>query len=234
MFLLDSLHESLSRKVVMNITKCNLISDKQKCHQKSLVAWKEQFENNYSPFVDMFFGQFHIQITCENCKNVSHKFDCFNTLKGVFNENHYPTLIECLEADLNDETLENYECDKCKPNKTIATKITKIWKLPQNLILVLKRFTYDGKKINTPIKNIEEPIHLESLFSEYSPNKINSNHFIFRSMVDHHGSISGGHYTAQAKHRINISWFVYDDTSVHDIDNYSIGSSSYILFLEKQ
>jgi hypothetical protein len=152
MFLIDGLHESLSKSVNMKITDCNIISEKQKCQQKSLEAWKTQFEKEYSPFVDLFFGIFHIQVICDNCKNVSHKFDTFNTLKGVFNKNSSPTIIDCLQADLNKENLEGYQCENCKPNKTNAIKITRIWKLPPNLIIVFKRFTYDGRKINTPIQ----------------------------------------------------------------------------------
>jgi len=230
MFLLDSLHESLSREVTMNITKCELISEKQKYQQKSLIAWKEQFEKHYSPFVDLFFGEFHIQIICQKCKNVSDKFDTFNTLKGVFSsDNNITTIIDCLQADLNEEMLDDYACDVCK-SRTKAIKKIRIWKLPKNLILVLKRFTYDGKKINTPIKPFDI-LHLESLFSEISPNKKKSN-YVLQSTVDHHGSIHGGHYTAQAKHKEENKWYLYDDQNVNALENPYIGNSTYILFLE--
>jgi ubiquitin carboxyl-terminal hydrolase 8 len=230
MFLLDGIHESLSKNVNMRITDCNIISEKQKCQQKSLEAWKTQFEKQYSPFVDLFFGIFHIEIICQRCNNVSYKFDTFNTLKGVFNDTSYPTIIQSLEADINKENLEYYQCDKCKPNKTNAIKITRIWKLPSNLIIVFKRFTYDGRKINTPIQlgNLD----LESLFSDISPYK-KSSKFILNSCVDHHGSIHGGHYTAQAKNKEHDKWFLYDDQNVHSLENPMIGENSYILFLEK-
>jgi len=230
MFLLDGLHESLSKSVNMRITDCKIVSEKQKSQQKSLEAWKSQFEKQYSHFVDLFFGVFHIQVICESCKNVSHKFDTFNTLKGVFNNNSSITLLDSLQADLNKETIEGYECENCKPNKTNAIKITRIWKLPPNLIVVFKRFTYDGRKINTPIQL--GSMNLESLFSELSPYK-NSSKFILNSCVDHHGSIHGGHYTAQAKNKEHDKWFLYDDQNVHSLENPMIGENSYILFLEK-
>jgi len=233
MFLLDSLHESLSKKVIMNITKCELTSERQKSHQKSLEAWKDNFEKHYSPFVDLFFGLFHIQIICSNCKNVSHKFETFNTIKGVLPEgNSSPTLLECLEGELNDESISDYECEKCKPKRTTAVRRTRVWKLPKNLIVVLKRFTYDGRKIHTPIQSISNTVNLNSLYSNLSPHKKDST-FNLNSIVDHHGSASGGHYTAQSLHRAEKKWFLYDDQSVHPIDIPISGESTYIIFLEK-
>jgi hypothetical protein len=233
MFLLDSLHESLSRSVNMNISKCELKTERQKSHQKSLEAWKQNFEKQYSPFVDIFFGLFHIQIICSECKNVSHNFETFNTLKGVLPEGvSKPTILQCLEGELNEEVIEDYACDHCKPKRTRATRKTRVWKLPQNLIIVLKRFTYDGRKIHTPIEPVTTLLSLDSLYSELSPNKDNSNYTVL-STVDHHGSSRGGHYTAQGLHDSEHKWFVYDDQSVHSIDKPVFGESTYILFLNK-
>lgn len=233
MFILDSLHESLSRNVNMNITKCDLVTERQKLHHKSLESWKNQFEKQFSPLVDMIFGLFHIQVICSGCKNISHRFETFNTLKGVLPEsNNKPTLLECLEAELNDETIEGYECDVCKTNKHSATRKTRVWKLPQNLIIVLKRFTYDGQKIHKPIEPLNTIINFTSLFSDLSPNKKDP-HYTTLSIVDHHGSAFGGHYTAQALHNNEHKWFIYDDQNVHPIDSPKYGENTYILFLNK-
>lgn len=233
MFLLDGLHESLSSKVSMSITKCDLKTERQKLHQKSLEAWKSNFEKQFSPFVDMFFGLFHIQLICNDCKNVSHRFETFNTLKGILPEGMVkPTLIQCLKGDLNEETIEGYECDHCKPKRTSAIKKTYIWKLPPNLIVVLKRFKYDGSKINTPIEVVSSNINLSDLYSPLSPNKKKST-YTTQSIVDHHGSAFGGHYTAQGLHNSEHKWFLYDDQSVHPVDNPVYGESTYILFLKQ-
>ena len=227
MFLLDSIHESLSKKVSLNITKVELKTERQKLHQLSLESWKDHFEKQYSPFVPLLFGLFHVQIECSNCNNVTNKFETFNTLEGTFNSNSTPKLIETLLNNLNDETVEGYNCEKCK-QKTNALKKRKIWRLPKNLIIVLKRFTYDGRKINTPIDL--GSLDFNEIYSHESPYKNHSKYSLL-SLVDHHGSISGGHYTAQG---IGFSekWFLYDDQNVHELENPLIGKSSYILFLE--
>ena len=233
MFLLDSLHESLSRKVNMNITKCDLKSEKQIFHQKSLEVWKDSFEKSYSPFVNLFFGLFHIQTLCETCGFISNKWESFNTLKGVIKKGDSPSLIECIMGELNEEIIDDYACDKCAPKRSRALRKTRVWKLPKNLIVVLKRFNYDGQKIHTPVKSFGPVISLEELFSHASPNK-KSCDYQLTSIVDHHGSSRGGHYTAQAKNRSEEKWFLYDDQNVHSIEGPSMGESSYIFFLESK
>lgn len=234
MFLLDSLHESLSRKVNMNITQCDLKSERQIFQQKSLEVWKESFQNSYSPFVDLFFGMFHIQTLCQTCGFISNKWETFNTLKGVIHKQaEKPTLIQCIMDELNEEVIDDYACDKCSPIRSKAIRKTRVWKLPKNLIVVLKRFTYDGNKIHTSIEPFGPELSLHDLFSPSSPYK-KSCHYQLNSVVDHHGSSRGGHYTAQAKHRSEEKWFLYDDQSVHRIEGPTLGESSYIFFLESK
>jgi ubiquitin C-terminal hydrolase len=235
MFLLDALHEAMCREVHMNITYTELNSEKQKFHFKSLESWKQSFEKHYSPLVNMYFGQFHVQIICDRCKNVSNRWETFNTLKGVIEKNTSisPSIIDCILGELNEEEIEEYSCDTCSPTRTKAVRKTKVWKLPDTLIVVLKRFTYDGNKIHTSIEPFNhENMDLKKLFYENSPNKKYSNYSL-RSVIDHHGSSMGGHYTAQAKHRKTNTWYQYDDQDVRSINTPYLGNSSYIFFFEK-
>ena len=233
MFLLDSIHESFAKKISMNITKIELKSERQNLHNSSLIAWKDSFEKSYSPFVNLFFGLFHVQIVCSNCNNVTNKFESFNTLKGAMSSENKLTLIESILNDLNDEIIDEYACDKCSPNRHRATRKTKLWKLPPTLIVVLKRFKSDGNKIYTPLVSFESPLDLSEIFSSLSPDKLKQQKYSLRSTVDHHGGPNGGHYTSQAKNRLDDKWYNYDDQTVSEINKVDIGSSTYILFLEK-
>lgn len=233
MFLLDALHVSMSREVNMNISYSDLTSEKQIFHFKSLEAWKQSFEKHYSPLVNMYFGQFHVQIICDRCKHVSNRWEPFNTLKGVIEQNTdtNPSIIDCILGELNEESIEEYSCDMCSPIRTKAVRKTKVWKLPETLIVVLKRFTYDGKKIHTPIEpfNTEE-LNFSNLFYEKSPNR-KDNTYSLRSVIDHHGNSMGGHYTTQAKYK-NNTWYNYDDQDVRELEKPHLGNSSYIFFFE--
>jgi len=233
MFLLDSIHESFAKKITMNITKIDIKTNRQMLHNKSLEAWKNNFEKSYSPFVPLFFGLFHVEIVCSNCKTVTNKFESFNTLKAAMSNDINLTLIESILNDLNDEIIDEYACDKCSPKRHKATRKTKLWKLPPTLIVVLKRFTFDGRKIYTPLLPFESPLDISDLYSSLSPDKFKQNKYALRSTVDHHGGPMGGHYTSQAKNRSDDKWYHYDDQSVGEIHKAEIGSSTYILFLEK-
>lgn len=233
MFLLDSIHESFAKKITMNITKIDIKTNRQMLHNKSLEAWKNNFEKSYSPFVPLFFGLFHVEIVCSNCKTVTNKFESFNTLKAAMSNDINLTLIESILNDLNDEIIDEYACDKCSPKRHKATRKTKLWKLPPTLIVVLKRFTFDGRKIYTPLLPFESPLDISDLYSSLSPDKFKHNKYILRSTVNHHGGPTGGHYTSDAKNRNDDKWYHYDDQSVGEIHKAEIGSSTYILFLEK-
>ena len=232
MFILDCLHESFSKEIIMNITACDIKTERQMFHKKSLETWKKYFEKQYSPLVNLYFGLFHIQIICSECKNISNCWETFNTLKGVIsNSDKSSSLINCIMNDLKEEIIDEYSCDKCSPKRVKAIRKTHIWKLPTNLIIVLKRFTMDGSKIYTPVEHFEENINFDKLFTSNSPNNKYSK-YTLRSIVDHLGSSNGGHYVAQAKNRNTNKWFHYDDQNVSSIDSYSIGQSSYIFFFE--
>ena len=62
-------------------------------------------------------------------------------------------------------------------------------RLPQTLILCLKRFTYDGRKIHI---KVTLALDLVTLFSEESPEKGATTQYVLRSIVDHYGGAGGG------------------------------------------
>jgi ubiquitin carboxyl-terminal hydrolase 4/11/15 len=46
------------------------------------------------------------------------------------------------------------------------------------------------------------------------------------------GGLGGGHYTAYAKNILNEKWYLFDDSSVHEVRDLSrmISSNAYVLF----
>jgi ubiquitin C-terminal hydrolase len=115
----------------------------------------------------------------------------------------------------------------------------RIWRLPQNLIVILKRFEHDG---TNPVKRHNDfeadPVQkFSKWFSEKSPETSKTADYALQSVVDHHGSANGGHYVAQVKSPITGKWNVYDDENVSTMKDGSqvyLGRPSYILFYRKQ
>lgn len=236
MYMLETLHESLAMEVDMQIVKKNPKTEEEKRQVLALETWKQSFTKEYSPLVDLFYGLFHVQIICKNCNSVSHKWETFNTIKVSVpkNTDTVPNLLDLMTKEFEGEEIEGYHCEKCSPTRTTAQKLISLWRLPQTLILCMKRFSYDGRKIHTKIQAPwSSALELKTLFSKESPEKDGMTSYSLRSIVDHHGGSGGGHYTAQCKDKLDDKWHVYDDESVHSIKEPTLGESTYVLFYEK-
>ena len=240
MYMLETLHESVSISVDMQIMKSPPKTESEKRIVEALEVWKKEFSKEYSPLVDLFHGLLHMRTRCLRCGTNSHRWETFNTLKAAVptrsaeNDVHPVDLIAMMKEEMKSEEIEGYSCDKCSPTRTTARRETGIWRLPQSVVICLKRFTYDGRKIHTRVKvPTVNPLVLKDLFSEESPEKEAITEYSLRAIVDHHGGAGGGHYTAQCKDKLSSVWYVYDDENAHAIQAPMIGESTYVLFWER-
>ena len=235
-FLIETIHKSTIQDVDMRITYESAASPKDVLIQSALTEWKKYFANEYSPLVHLFYGLFHYKTTCQGCNNVSHRWEPFNSLKTPVKPGESFDLIQAMRDDLlHEETIEEYQCDKCGPPRKQAKRSVSIWKLPPALILCAKRFDNNSKKISVPAAPVSlQPIDFAPFFSEESPEREGMVHYTLRGIVDHHGSgLQGGHYTAQCRHVETGQWFMYDDEHVHSVEKPMFGSTTYMLFLER-
>jgi len=235
MFLLDSLHEALVQEVEMRVTRGPPQTEQEKLVVQSLESWQRAFSKEYSPLVDMFFGLSHVTLVCGSCSNRSHRWEPFTSLKGVVPVSGQPlTLAQMLEGEMEPETISEYVCDACAPVRTEAKRIVRIWRLPQTIVVVLKRFAPDGRKIHTPMLALAPGTEFDfaAFFSEESPEREGQTRYGLRSIVDHHGSAGGGHYTSQVCR--DTKWTLFDDESVHPLSAPHFGANTYMLFFERQ
>lgn len=238
MFLLDQMFEGTKEEVNFIIQRPAPKTPQEKRVVTALEAWKSQFEKQYSPLVDVCYGLQELETECQKCHNKSYRYETFNTLKismpTQLKDGKLPTLLELLESDLKPEMVEGYHCDHCSPERTTAQRTLKIWRLPRCLILVLKRFTPDGRKIHTNWTYDSETLCFKQFFSDASPERSQEFQYSLQSIVDHHGSSMGGHYTAQGKNPLDGKWYLYDDESTCVIEKPSLGPSTYILLFRAQ
>jgi ubiquitin C-terminal hydrolase len=110
-----------------------------------------------------------------------------------------------------------------------ATKLYELYKVPEYLLIHLKRFKHtsvsDGKIcsfVNYPLKNF----NLKEFAVE------NAGVFELYGVINHYGSLKGGHYTSFVKKA--DKWYEFDDSSVSPIiENRVVSSSAYVLFYKK-
>ena len=232
-FLLDQIHEGLAEEVNIQITRSPPQNSKDKAIQAALEAWKGFFGKQYSPLTEMIYGLLRVTMTCKGCNHSVDSWETFNCLKMPIGKGQPPTIEEMLKEELKEEEMEGYACDRCKPARTVAIRKPSIWRLPRMVCLVAKRFTYDGRKIHTPIQFPNyESISFSQFFSKDSPEPSQKHKYQCFATVDHYGSTGGGHYVAQAKSPLSDKWNLFNDESTQSLLGPKFGENNYIFFLK--
>jgi len=229
-FFIDSLHESLCKKVDINITG-NIKNDLDKIAYESMNKWKEYFKNCYSKIIELFYGQMVTFIDIDgSIKSRSYNPICFFTLP-ISNKKDI-TIYDCFdlftEVEILDEDNKWY-CDKDKEYYT-ANKKTVFWKFPSIIIISFKRFDNFGNKINNHIDFPINSLNLSKYCIGYDKHK---SHFNLIGICNHVGSSMGGHYYSYCKNQ-NGKWYEYNDSNVKEIsDDNLITNNAYCLFYKK-
>lgn len=143
-------------------------------------------------------------------------------------------LSQCVKSYTTPEHLEGVQCDKCRCPVN-AQKQLELWRLPQVVVVTLKRFqhtAYGSSKVNT---QVEIPINQLDFGPSLAEGAPPSSQYELFGFVDHHGIMGGGHYLATTRHLENNRWFLFDDTRVTEKPELSqresfVSSSAYILF----
>ncbi|KAI3974550.1 hypothetical protein MKX01_020322 [Papaver californicum] len=146
------------------------------------------------------------------------------------------SLYSCLEAFLKDEPLgleDMWYCPGCLKHRQASKKLD-LWRLPEILIIHLKRFSYSRFMKNKLETFVNFPTHDLDL-SNYIAWKDgeSSYRYVLYAVSNHYGSMGGGHYTAYAYHGDN-QWFDFDDSHVSAVSEDKIKTSAaYVLFYRR-
>ncbi|KAH9322642.1 hypothetical protein KI387_017281, partial [Taxus chinensis] len=147
------------------------------------------------------------------------------------------SLYGCLEAFLNEEPLgpdDMWYCPRCKEHRQASKKLD-LWRLPEILVVHLKRFSYSRFLKNKLDTFVNFPTHdLDLTRYVYCKNGSQSNLYELYAVSNHYGSMGGGHYTAYAKLIEENRWYNFDDSHVSPVSEDRIKSSAaYVLFYRR-
>jgi ubiquitin carboxyl-terminal hydrolase 8 len=200
-FLLDSLHENLKEE----IEEIEIKSRKRIIRTRSIIS-------------DIFYGKYKSTVTCGNCSNNSDTYEDFMFLTLPVTQNLYTSFGQFNRHDhLDGEN--KYKCDKCNTLSN-ATKKMQIAKLPNTLIIYLKRFN--------SVRKINDFMDIPFYFT--SPDNIT---FELIAVINHYGNINGGHYTANIKFNNSI-WYCMNDSQYQNIHPTKvIGCEAYVLYYQQ-
>lgn len=233
-FLLNSMHNCLGRKVDMKISG----SVKNELDKKALEAmksWKSFFKDDYSIFIDLFYSQHSSSIydLDKNIKSTIYGPMCYYTIP-IPEEKEDINIYDCLDLYTNFERMDedNRWYNEETKEYIDCYKQIKFWNTPKILIIVLKRFLNNGEKISNFIDFPINELNLNKYCIGYKKNK---NIFDLVCISNHVGNLNFGHYYAYCKNSSNNKWYNFNDNSVEEIDeNKIVSSSAYCLFYQKR
>ena len=200
-------------------------------------AWFNFQLREYSLLKTLFDGLIKTKKRCSYCGNLQYIYEPFITLSLSISDK-CSTLDDCFNNFTHEERLTHDNqstCEFCGIKNCFYTQ-SKLWYTPLILIIHIKRFTYDFKKITN---NIDYPINnldISKYFDEHSPYSQDTNYSL--NGINIHMSLGGsnninaGHYISYVKNKINNNWYVYNDSNpLIQIDESRLqNQNAYILF----
>ncbi|XP_057523844.1 ubiquitin carboxyl-terminal hydrolase 8-like isoform X2 [Amaranthus tricolor] len=145
------------------------------------------------------------------------------------------SLSKCLEGFLKEEPLgpdDMWYCPSCKQHRQASKKLD-LWRLPEILIVHLKRFSYSQllrDKLETFVDFPLDELDLTGFLSHDSDPSLN--HYRLYAISNHFGSMGSGHYTALIYH--GKSWYEFNDSLVEPLKEEDVKTSAaYVLFYRR-
>eukprot|EP01018_Ginkgo_biloba_P035441 Gb_06866 [translate_table: standard] len=147
------------------------------------------------------------------------------------------SLYACLEAFLREEPLvpeDMWYCPCCKERRQASKKLD-LWRLPEVLVVHLKRFSYSRSMKNKLETFVNFPIHDLDLTKYVArKNGVQCHLYELYAVSNHYGSMGSGHYTAHVKLIDENRWYNFDDSHVSPISEDEIKTAAaYVLFYRK-
>lgn len=158
---------------------------------------------------------FYLNTTrCVHCQTTFYNFEPFTSLNLDIphSQQSSPSISLMIANSLKEEVIHgDWFCSTCRKN-TAYKKSTKLWKLPDVLVIIVKRFMNSNAKNDAPIK-INDYLN----FNKGSILSIKKDVvYTFSSTALHFGSLNGGHYAAICN--TPDGDILYDDRNVQKID----------------
>jgi ubiquitin carboxyl-terminal hydrolase 2/21 len=231
LFMVDCFHIGLHREVEMNI-KGQIITNKDIIAKKCYTMMKNMYEKEYSEILDLFYGIHVSLLVNKDDKTVSTVPEPFFIIDLPLSDNKSINIIDCFNKYTENEKLEGengWFNEKTNEKEDVTKKIV-FWSLPDVLVISLKRFNYNGRKIKKPVD-----IEVDNLDLNKYVNGYNNTKYIYElyGTSNHTGGTLGGHYTSTIK--VDNNWYIFNDTNVKKIDfDGKNNSQAYCLFYRKK
>ena len=229
LFILNNLHNSLSKKVNMKING-KIQNEMDIKIMESMKLWKSFYKDDYSIIIKLFYSQqvSYIYDLNNNLRSTSYQPVCYYTLPINDRCNN---IYECLNLYADLEVIETKYYDENTKENIDAKKKISLWTTPEILIIVFKRFTNNKEKID---KDIDFPIDNLNLNKYCVGYDRNTNVYNLIGICNHIGNLNFGHYYSYVLNSIDKKWYEINDTNISLLDKNNINTeNAYCLFYQK-
>lgn len=235
LFIIDCMHNSISRKVKVNISGSiqNSIDEVAvKCYH----MMQNTYSNEYSEIMDLFYGIYLSEIKSKD-GNTQHSIvpEYYFILDLPIPSKPETTIYQCLDLFITPEFLNGNNAwfnEKTGKREDIQ-KCTGFWSFPKILVVTFKRFSPDGNsKLNTLIHFPLNNLDLSKYTTGYNAS---SNIYELYAICNHIGNVYMGHYTAFVKN-IKGEWIHFNDENIEIVQSPEmvITPMAYCLFYRKK
>ncbi|KAK6622241.1 hypothetical protein RUM44_002048 [Polyplax serrata] len=147
------------------------------------------------------------------------------------------SLHDCLAAFFSADELKGdnmYSCEKCSKLRN-GVKYSKVLDLPEVLCIHLKRFRHElafSSKINSFVNFPLTGLNMRPYIHKDCKSEVTS--YDLSSVICHHGTANGGHYTCYALSLFTGEWYELDDQCVTQVAPETVSNvECYVLFYRK-
>ena len=233
-FIINSFHDSLSRKVSMNI-KGQPENETDDMAIKCFSMIKQMYQKDYSEILKLFFGIHVSQIVNPTSKKVlsNSPEPYFIVELPLPNKTTNLTLYDCFTQYSDPEKLEGENAwynEKTKQKGDVNKQMV-FWSFPSILVIALKRFTNMNRKINHKVSAPLDNLDLSKYVKGY-----NKESYLYElyGVANHIGNAMGGHYFAYVKTKTG-NWYEFNDTRVKQIHSDNVVTpKAYVFFYRKK
>ena len=240
-YILNGIHDAMYKNVIMKVIG-NATNKEEEAYVKAIESWGKFFCKEYSPIIEHYNGQTQTEVICDACKAVSTRYEPWLMLKVPLPGGEMPnrtkidaTLTDCLNLAFADESLDDYQCDACK-TKGKATIRNRISRVPDIIILTLKRFTNTMQKVAGKVVWDISAFDFRPWMA-FKGDPFNRMYippiYETTALIEQQGSFRGGHYRMYAKQE--QQWYEYDDNDIRNVPGETATNcDTYIAFLSRK
>ena len=194
-------------------------------------AWRLFQRANDSIEARLFHGLQKSALHCTSCGYESATFETFSLLSLPLAAGAAGDIYSCLEQYVRGDLVSDWCCPQCSRVQDTCKKLD-LWRLPQVVILHLKRFGFANGTTRKAYGQVSFPLRdldLGQLVIGRHPDFHGLTYDLY-GVIQHHGSHRSGHYTAFCYNKPAERWFLADDSTVKETTTDRVkDASAYIL-----